>query len=129
VLITIFNLNPKFMKCFFAIIFMYGSIVYAQDTEFTGTINWSVLFEVNNNTSPDIIGQDGSSIYLSRFIKGDRHIEKYSLANLSLISSVEIELEYNEKELMLVNQFMYGGSPTLLTAFYKKKTKKSYLFL
>jgi len=133
VLITIFNffnLNPKFMKCFFAIIFMYGSIVYAQDTEFTGTINWSVLFDVNKKTlAPDIIGQDGSSIYLSRFIKGDRHIEKYSLANLSLISSVEIELEYNEKELMLINQFMYGGSPTLLTAFYNKKTKKSYLFL
>jgi hypothetical protein len=103
--------------------------VGAQD-EFSGATTWSMLFPVSKKVaSPDIIGQDGDYIYLSRYIKGDRYIEKYNLSTLALEKAVEANLEYKEKELSLIGQFMFDGKPTLLTSFYNKKTNRNYVFL
>ncbi|MBI3134331.1 MAG: hypothetical protein HYZ14_06600 [Bacteroidetes bacterium] len=118
------------MKIIVAVLVLVSACSFAQQTDFNGNIKWSEMFPVSKKIlSPDIIGHDGKSIYLSRFLKGKRHLEKYAINTLTLEKSVEAELTYNEKELALVGQFMLGDKPTLLTSFYNKKTKISYLFL
>ena len=104
----------------------------AQDEleEFTGEIRWSQLFEVSKRVSaPDILGHDGEYAYLMRYVKRKRVLEKYSLRNLTLEKSVEIELEYKGQDLMLKNQFMYGNTPVLYTSFFNKKLNTNYSFV
>lgn len=104
--------------------------LFSQESGFNGEISWSELFPVTKRVlSPDIIGHDDKSIYLSRFLKGKRHIEKYAISTLTLERSVEADLSYQDNDLALVGQFMLGGRPTLITSYYNKKAKISYLYL
>lgn len=102
----------------------------AQDQNFEGEIKWSELFEITSKTlSPDIIGQDGESIYITRIIKGKRYMEKYSVTNLTLQASVLIELVYNKNKLYLMDHFMFKGTPVFMTGYFDKKMRTSYTFI
>lgn len=109
-----------------------GAFTFAQDElpEFNGEVNWSEFFEVSKRAgSPDIIGQDGDYVYLTRTIKRDKFIEKYDIRTLRLVKSVELELKYEGKSLNLGGQDMYENSPILFTNFYNTKTKTTYSFV
>ncbi len=115
----------------FLILLISVATSFSQDIpEFEGEVSWSELFGVSKKVgSPDILGHDGEFIYLSRYIKRDRFIEKYNIRNLRLEQSMELNLEYKGKELTLINQFMYGETPVLYTSFYNKKTKINHSFI
>ncbi|MDA7802992.1 hypothetical protein N8987_00255 [Crocinitomix sp.] len=103
---------------------------FAQDLpEFEGEIKWSELFSVNRKVSaPEIIGHDGQNVYLMRYIKRKRFLEKYNIKTLQLQKSVEIILEYKNKDLELSSYFMFGNTPLLNTTFYNRDTKTTHSF-
>lgn len=102
----------------------------SAQTEFDGEVSWGELIKVSPRSgSPVVIGQDGNSVYIIRYVKSKKFIEKYKLSNLQLEKSVELELEYNGKDLTIKDQFMFGGRPVFFTSFYNKKQKKTYAFL
>ncbi|MFT4601682.1 MAG: hypothetical protein ACI857_001865 [Arenicella sp.] len=99
-------------------------------SDLSENVKWSQLFETGKKVvAPTVIGEDGENIYLIRYIKKKKYIEKYSLNSLKLKKSLLLELEYNDKDLTLIDQFMFDEKPTLYTNFYNKKTKKSYFFI
>lgn len=111
-------------------VFLFSNYLFAQETEFNGEIKWSELFPVNRSTaSPEIIGHNGESIFLTRLIKGKRYVEKYSLSTLTLQKSLRIELEYEENDLTVSDQFMLNNEPVLLAGYFDKRTKTAATYL
>lgn len=108
-----------------------GAIAQTSETaEFDGEVKWSEVFKISRRSgSPDIIGQDGRSVYLTRIVKNKRYIEKYKLSNLQLEKSARLELKNKGKDMALVDQFMFGGKPVLYTSYFDKKTKTTSTFL
>jgi hypothetical protein len=110
--------------------FLLLPFVGFSQTDLSKNVKWSELYEKSKKVAePTVIGQDGENIYIIRFIKKKRYIEKYSLNSLTLKRSLLLELEYNDKDLTLIDQFMFDDQPTLYTNFYNKKTEKSYFFI
>jgi hypothetical protein len=102
----------------------------AQEADFSGTIKWSELFPISKRgISPKVIGQDSESIYITRYVKTKRFIEKYNLATLALEKSIAVELTYHEDDLQLTDQLMFGGQPTLLTQQYDKKARITTIYM
>jgi len=104
----------------------------AQDKieEFEGEIKWSELFAQSKYISaPDIIGQDGEFVYLTRVLKKKTYIEKYNLRTLALSQSMVLDLTYNDQKLKLLSKFMFNDRPVLYTSFYNEKTKTNYCFV
>ena len=106
------------------------SLIGFGQTDLSDHVKWSELFETGKKVvAPTVIGEDGESIYLLRYVKKKTFIESYNLNSLTLKNSQLLELEYNDKKLTLLDQFMFDGKPTLYTNFYNKKTKISYFFI
>lgn len=117
---------------FFVICILTFQSVSAQDEiqEFEGEIKWSELFTQSKYiSSPDIIGQDGEFVYLTRVLKKKTYIEKYNMRTLVLSQSMELDLTYNDQKLKLLSKFMFNDRPVLYTSFYNEKTKTNYCFV
>lgn len=98
--------------------------------EFDGEVKWSELFEISKKLSaPNIIGHDGTHVYITRTKGKKKYMETYGIRSLQLEKSVELNLTYNEKPLELLYAFMYNNAPVLYTKFYNVKTKKHYTFV
>jgi hypothetical protein len=98
--------------------------------EFDGEVKWSELFEISKKLSaPNIIGHDGTHVYITRTKGKKKYMETYGIRSLQLEKSVELNLTYKEKPLELIYAFMYNNSPVLYTKFYNVKTKINYTFV
>lgn len=98
--------------------------------EFDGEVKWSELFEISRKLSaPNIIGHDGTHVYITRTKGKKKFMETYGIRSLQLEKSVELNLTYNEKPLELIYAFMYNNAPVLYTKFYNVKTKTNYTFV
>ena len=116
---------------FFLFLFFSITSTNGQTTaDFEGEISWSELFKVNRKVgSPEIIGQDGTHVYIIRYIKKKQFLQKYKLSNLSLVSSVLLSIEYNGKRLTIIDQFMFNETPVIHTSLFDSKKRKTYTFL
>ncbi len=98
--------------------------------EFDGEVKWSELFEISRKLSaPNIIGHDGTHVYITRTKGKKKYMETYGIRSLQLEKSVELNLTYNEKPLDLIYAFMYNNAPVLYTKFYNTKTNTNYTFV
>lgn len=126
------------MKYIFLVIgITFFTQIATAKTNFEGEVTWGEFMKSSRRSlSPDVIGQDGKSVYLVRdkipFLGiGDykKTIEKYSLRNLELQSSARLEANYNGQKLKIIDYFMFGDRPIVYSVFYDKKSRTTYSYL
>jgi hypothetical protein len=101
-----------------------------SQADLSDNVKWSELITLNKKSSaPTVIGQDGQYMYLIRYVKKKKYLEKYSLRKLTLEKSLLFDLAYQGKDLNLLDCFMFDNKPTFYTSHYDKKQSKSTFFI
>lgn len=104
------------------VVLCFGFIGISQKLpEFKGEIVWGPEFPTGRYVfAPQLIGQDGKNLYLLRRMKRKLFIEKYNIAQVRMVKSREVKLEYAGNDLTLIQYFMFGAKPVLQTSSYDK---------
>jgi hypothetical protein len=126
-------------KYLFALVCISSFVAFAQEPENTLSrppIQWSKEYEEPANSNlQKVIGTEGGGFYALRIhqkgVLGTGSITaiiEYYDANMKLIRSKELDLEYKGKDRMLKDVVMLQGKLWLLSFFYNEKHEKTYLF-
>ena len=102
----------------------------AQD-DFEGDIRWGEPFTMKRKeVGPNPIGSTNGSFYSTKSKRSalsysaNLQLMTFNLETLSLQAEDELDLEYGDFNLTLINSFVFGEKVVFITRYVDKKAKK-----
>ncbi len=116
------------------LVLVMSQTMFGQKTLSNVEMKWGKEFKESKKTTlVDIIGHDNNSIYALKqrigfFAGGKRYLDQFD-KNMNLVNSMELELEYQGKELYPDFIIFFNNKLYLFSLFVNKSQKKNYLFV
>ena len=114
---------------------LLSTSVRAQDN-FEGEIKWGEPFQMKRKEiGPNPIGSINGSFYSTKSKRsalsysGNLQLMTFNLETLALQAEDEIDLEYGDFNLTLINSFIFGDKVAFITQYTDKKAKKKHYLL
>ena len=102
---------------------------YSQvSNKYKKSIKWQELESTKRYGTPKILGNNSDNLFIISDIKNKHFLDKYDVNSLKKKLSNEVVYRFMKKTTPIVDAFMVGEVPVVLTSFYNKKKRINYLF-